>query len=265
MLTIGDLQGLWRRSLIVWPDGHRDDTTTVSWLQGPSLYADLRVPAHRPDFEGVTGRDGLTREHVTWLATQEGFSGELINDGDFFEWQRQIDYRSKSASADAGRLWFEDGRLIEEGRDSPYIEHWHRDQQQPNAPCGALQLSELKTGAAGFLVRAGSFFMYARDRAVPLPPGAALVHLVATASLEQAQAMVDCELSFGRMGPSGWLIESSSLPYREGTSLQLRTTANRSRLIGLDGSAPGSQHPRAWAILKSQGDMALANTDAALL
>ena len=123
MLAIGDVQGLWRRSLIHWPDGRRDVTTSVTWLQGPNDYADLRVPQQRPDFSGITALNDLTREQMLFLASQEGFAGQLSFDGRFFEWHRHIDYQPKSAMADAGRLWFEDGRMIEEGRDVRYIEH----------------------------------------------------------------------------------------------------------------------------------------------
>ena len=265
MLTIADLQGLWRRSLIVWPDGRRDDTTAVSWLQGPNFYADLRVPAHRPDFEGITGIDGLIREHLTWLALQDGFAGRLTFDGQFFEWQRQIDYQSKSPTADAGRLWVEDGRMIEEGRDIPYIEHWHRDDKHPRTPCGALHLFELGTRAAGFVVRAGSYFMYARDRAIPLQPGGTLPELVTMASLEQAQTLIDCELSFGRIGAPGWMIETSSLPYREGCRLQLEMASNRTLLTSSDGTAPSTDRRREWTILSSEGDMAFASAATAEL
>jgi hypothetical protein len=48
--TPASLAGLWTRSLIILPDGTGDATSVVSWLQGLSLYADLRIPAGRPDF-----------------------------------------------------------------------------------------------------------------------------------------------------------------------------------------------------------------------
>ena len=51
--TIAALAGLWRRSLIMWPDGRRDTTTWVNWLQGGKSYIDLRQPRGRPDFSGV--------------------------------------------------------------------------------------------------------------------------------------------------------------------------------------------------------------------
>jgi hypothetical protein len=34
MPAVAELRGLWQRSLIVLPDGGRDATTEVRWLQG---------------------------------------------------------------------------------------------------------------------------------------------------------------------------------------------------------------------------------------
>ena len=89
---IGELHGLWTRSLIAWPDGTRDTTTQVRWLQGHSAYSDLRQPVPIPDFSHVNGLAALTTEDCLHLATQEGFVGHFTFDGAFFEWARDIDY-----------------------------------------------------------------------------------------------------------------------------------------------------------------------------
>ena len=47
MMPVEKLRGLWTRSLIAWPDGKRDVTTQVAWLQGTGLFADLRQPPAR--------------------------------------------------------------------------------------------------------------------------------------------------------------------------------------------------------------------------
>lgn len=263
MLRIFDLQGLWRRSLIVWPDGRRDDSTAVSWLQGPTFYADLRAPPDRPSFGGVSGRDDLTRDQVAWLATQEGFAGRIFFDGQFFEWQRVVDFQPESPHADAGRLWFDQGRMIEEGRDIPYIEHWHRDDRLAQMPCGALQLSDQSDGCSGFLVRVGTLFMYARDRPTPLPAGGTLSGYAKSASLEVARTMVDCELSFGRVGASGWLIESSSLPYREGARLRPAMAAGGTQFRTGDVAASADPRTRDWTIVDCEGDIALVDESVA--
>jgi hypothetical protein len=257
MLGLGDVRGLWTRSLLAWPDGRRDETTSVSWLQGPTFYADLRCPENRPAFPAVSGRNTLTRDQIQWLATQDGFAGRLKFDGTYFEWQRAIDYQPASPSADAGKLWFEEGRMIEEGRDVPYIEHWHRAEQLADVPSGALQLAELETETKGFLVRSGELFMVARDRAVPLPRGGTLLDLVTGASLEQARVMVDCEISFGRIGPAGWIIERSSLPYRDGANLWPAMSGRDNRLTTADVTTDGAPLMRAWRMTDSEGDLAL--------
>ena len=257
MLTIGDLQGLWRRSLIVWPDGRRDDASAVSWLQGPNLYADLRRQMPRPDFSGVSGLYSLTRSQVSWLATQEGFAGVLSLDGEFFVWQRALDIQPPAAVADAGRLWLEAGRMIEEGRYVPYIEHWHRDDAAVLTPCGALILKECSTGATGFLVRTGPHFMYARARCTPLLPGGSLLDYVNSASLFDAQNLVDCEISLGRIGPSGWIIEDLSLPYREGAALRPVITADHTQLTISDVTGDCALTLRHWEIVGCEGELAL--------
>jgi len=64
---IQDLQGLWRRSLIAWPNGV-DDTTEVRWLQGTEVYVDLRQPAGLPDFVGRRGIAHLSMADCRALA-----------------------------------------------------------------------------------------------------------------------------------------------------------------------------------------------------
>jgi hypothetical protein len=258
MIAIDDLQGLWRRSLIIWPDGQRDDTTSVSWLQGPNLYADLRSPTLRPTFHGVAGRNDLTPEQVKWLASQEGFAGRLTFDGQFFEWHRLIDFQPMAAIADSGRLWFGDGCMIEEGRVTPYIEHWHRSEQEPRTPNGAIHFTDIASGVEGFLVRAGAVFMYARDRDTSLNGAGSLSEQIMSAAPGEAQAMVDCEISLGRIGPSGWIIETSSLPYREGASLWPVLSADPKQFNTADVTVDGAPMMRSWTIAEIEGDLALA-------
>jgi hypothetical protein len=167
----------WRRSLIVWPDGRRDDTSAVDWLQGPTLYIDLRCPADRPDFATTPRLDDLGWNAVTWLARQEGFAGRLQFDGECFEWERVIDYQPKSVAPDIGRLWLENGVMIEQGRDIPYVEHWHR-QDGARAPCAAVRLRQQGQDSEGFIVRLGSTFMYTRARTVATQAGLSLSECV---------------------------------------------------------------------------------------
>jgi hypothetical protein len=251
--TIASLKGLWQRSLIAWPDGRRDTTTAVRWLQGPGFYIDLRQAAGRPDFTGAAGLADLDAGRLRWLATQEGFAGELVFDGSHFEWQRSIDFQPQAVYSDAGSLRFDGDTLVEEGRDLPYIEHWHRD-DTATAPCAAARLADTRDGRRGFIVRTGPRFMYARDRAQALPDLPSLGDAVeAAADLDAARSLVDCELSFGDIGPDGWTIRHSSLPFREGARLCPLPAAAAGELTATETTFDGAPATRTWRVDTMQG------------
>lgn len=252
MLSVATVRGLWQRSLIAWPDGQRDETTAVRWLQGPSLYIDLRQPAGRPDFSTCRGLDDLDLPAMLWLAGQEGFAGELLFDGQFFEWRRDIDLQPVSPYSDVGKLWFEQDVLIEEGRDIPYIEHWHRG-PEATLPAAAARLSDAD-GCQASVVRCGDQFMFARDRAVKLPAGESLAQLVAAApTMAAARALIDFEISFGTVTDEGWIIARSSLPWREGAQLAPVTAQGGAGLLTGETAADGRPSHRRWTIMQLQG------------
>jgi hypothetical protein len=246
--SVEDLPGLWRRSLIAWPEGRRDVTTWVGWLQGATRYIDLRQPADRPDFAGIRGLRALDAEEVTWLAGQEGFAGTFGSDGTWFEWRREIDFQPKALYSDAGALRWEGDVLVEEGRDVAYVEHWHRD-ATPAAPMAAVTLASDDGNAA--LLRVGDLFMYARARQVALPEGKHLQeHVAGACSLAAAQNLVDCEISIG--GVNGWVIKRSSLPWREGATLAPWRDGDRLALADVDWH--GRAIRRSWRIVSAEGD-----------
>ena len=273
---IADLSGLWQRSLIQHPDGTRDTTTWVAWLQGPSLFVDLRVPSGRPSFEGVSCQQDLTADHVAWLARQEGFAGRLVREGEAFVWHRMLDFQPPSALADAGCLsliaaqdaavsdanldpqWDGDA-LIEVGRDVSYVEHWHRA-AGPQAAAGAMRLSDPTSACEGFLVRSGAQFMYARSRpGGALEPGRSLCDTVRAApSLRAAQDLLDCEISFGCICAVGWMIARSSLPHREGARLEFETAERSHGRLGLLIRQNGVIcDARQWSITECEGKLEL--------
>jgi hypothetical protein len=252
--AVARLGGLWRRSLLLRPDGSRDTTTWVRWLQGRRDFVDLRQPLPLPSFHGVTGRAHLTREDCAWLARQEGFAGELVFDGRFFEWRRSIDYQPKSARADAGALEWEGEVLVERGRDVNYLEHWHRvGDAEP--PTGALELCRATQGLRAMLVRVGNFFMFARQREKPAQPGLTLAECVSRASsLEEAQRLIDCEISFGEALASGVLrIASSTLPWRIGDVLEPTASGGSVRLHERLPNGETVTHP--WEIAAREGQL----------
>jgi hypothetical protein len=254
--TVTNLTGLWRRSLLAWPDGRRDAATWVRWLQGPRLYIDLRQPGGRPDFSSAVGLDDLDLPQIAWLAGQEGFAGELLFEDGFFEWRREVDFQLTATYSDRGSLCLVDGVMVEEGKDTPYIEHWHRDVEKTQPVCAA-RLEDPANGCRGFIVRYGDIFMYARGRSISAPAGMSLIDCVAAApSAAAARSLIDCEISYGTITAKGWEIEHSSLPFKEGLSLDPRIPSGRATGISVsDVDRLGRPIERRWAIVDVQGNV----------
>lgn len=258
MVEVKDTLGLWERSLIAWPDGQKDTTTFVAWLQGPSLFADLRQPHDPPSFEGVACLDDLQPDHFEWLARQEGFAGRFGRAGDAFEWRRMIDFQCASDTADAGYLSFSDGVLVERGRDIPYIEHWH--QTSPQTPPHLAARLQDEQGIDGFLVRVGDVFMYVRNRAVALPRGGSLVDLVSGCSPKEARRLLDCEISLGRVRDGSWLIARSSLPFRVNSDLAPSFSIDSGSIAIADITGTGKAPVRNWKIVDLEVDAQQQNS-----
>jgi hypothetical protein len=250
--AVARLSGLWRRSLILRPDGTRDTTTWVRWLQGRKDFIDLRQPVPLRSFPALTGRAHLTPEDCAWLARQEGFAGELVSDGRFFEWQRSIDYQPRSARADAGALDWEGDVLVEHGRDVDYLEHWHREALETAVPTCTLELRGRDTRVSALLLRVGSVFMFARDREAPAPAGRTLVDCVMSASSRgEAQQLIDCEIAFGAVRDGQYRILASTLPWRVGELLAPRWVGDTVELA--DRSPQGEAVTLAWDIAHGDG------------
>jgi len=249
MIQLHDLGGLWRRSLIAWPGGRSDTTTEVFWLQGPSLYADLRVPAGRPVTAATCLRE-LDMTMARFMATQEGFFGPFAIDAGIGEWQRIFDFRPDNGLGDRGTLAFENGILVERGVDAPYVEHWVRAHR---GEAMALTLVS-DAGTPGCLVAAGDSFIYARGRDRALPAGAILAQLAEdAASLPAAQDLFDCEISYGRRRDGTWRIARSSHCFREGADLAPAFDAIGRTLSVADVTPDGTPMTRTWRITAREG------------
>jgi hypothetical protein len=250
------LQGLWRRSMIAWPDGSRDTTTCVYWLQGLRACADLRQPAAPAAPAGLSGVGALHQlsiGHCLWLAQQQGFAGQLDFDGIHYEWHRSIDFQPSALEADAGSLCWQGEVLVETGRDVAYVEHWHRDSSAPTLPAAAVTLRDADENTAAALLRVGPLFMFARDRAQPVAGGRTLHECVAgSATLQQARTLLDCEISFGSALPSGFRISASTLPWRVGAMLDPQM--EHGQLRTMDRAPGGATLRRRWQIMEREGE-----------
>jgi hypothetical protein len=248
-MTIGALQGLWRRTVIERPGAAPDRSTEVSWLQGRRFYVDLRQRPDRPSFADIRCLRQLGEREIAWLAGQEGFAGELTVADDHAEWHRAIDIQPASSLADRARLERSGDRLAEYGTEAEYFEEWQRQPGEAE-PCWGLSLAAGKLSAR--LVRVGAVFAYARSRPQVIGAAATLAELVAAApSLAAKQDLLDLEISFGRVdGEERWTIERSSLPFKEGTILARQSDVQQPEQMQIADIAPdGTAVTRIWQIV----------------
>ncbi|MEY9967854.1 hypothetical protein ABIA33_005934 [Streptacidiphilus sp. MAP12-16] len=262
--AVTDLRGVWRRTLAREADGSTDRVTTATWVQGPSLFADLRQPAGIDDLvRGVCLQD-LDRPQLLALCAQKAFAGTLEAGADAFSWVRRIDLHPSAPLPDVGTLHWEGGVLVEEGVHEAYLEHWERVERSPGGPAGAL-LEDRQEGCAGVLVRAGSWFGYARDRSVPLPT--LLVPLIeqvrGCGRRAEAAALLDCEVSIGRVSADRWEIVRSTLPHRVGARLQPELSPAGDGLRIRDADPQGRARPRDWTLAQVEGPARLLAAAAA--
>ncbi len=250
-LDVAALRGVWRRTFAREADGSTDRATRAAWLQGPSLFVDLRQP---PGLAGTVAglRLGeMDRPLLLALCGQRAFAGTLTQDGDAFGWDRRIDLHPPAPLPDAGTLRWEAGVLVEEGLHEAYLEHWDLVERPPEGRAAAVLLEDPQQGRAGVLVRTGSWFGYARDRSVPLPaPSVPLVEQVLGCGRRaEAVALLDCEVSIGRIRVDRWDIVRSTLPHRVGAELAPELNRAGDGLRILDADPQGRPQPRAWRVV----------------
>jgi hypothetical protein len=235
---VGDVRGLWRRTIYRRGNEAPDTSTDVHWMQGPRFFADIRQPVEGASFVRVGCLRDLEPEHLAWLALQEAFAGELELEGNLAWWRRAIDLKPQGPFEDRARLQ-QTGDVIDEyGTESPYYERWER-QNPTQGHCWGIRLQSLAEGRGGFLVRAGDKLMFARARTAPLPPGRILAEILdEIPTLEGKQDLLDFEVSLGCMPAGGhqWLIERSTLPFKQGKlwSITRRAASSANR------EAPGT-------------------------
>lgn len=211
------LHGAWERPLLR-VGGHDDVTTVVRYVQTPSRFGDLRIPATRP--ARLRGRtlDRLDDRELFALAEQQGFAGHATAEGRVVTWSRAIDYQPPSRTPDVGLVVCDDpDTLTEHGVHAAYLERWTRLAADTGTRI-ALERAAATGVPRAILVLSGDHFVFARDRAEPLPAGApSLLDCCRDAIRADRLRWLDCELSWGHAGDG--TIELSTLPDREGAPL----------------------------------------------
>ena len=240
------LPGVWSREWIE-RHGRRTSPFTVRYLQTPSSFGDLRIPAGQPRLKAESFA-GLTDDDLRALAQQRGFIGHTTADNLIATWHHEIDFQPPDTSADIGRLErLSPGRMYEHALDSSYTEHW------VSLTSGDGRFLAVRVERGGRLDRillvAGDHFVYARNRARDLPAAASLDSLIATTRATRAQIVeyLDCELSVGRIrgGTVPWEIQYSTLPWREGRHLDF---VDRIGVSPTGGLAPRAEAGETWTV-----------------
>jgi len=210
--------GAWQRDWIQRRGGARDHSTTVRYVQTPSVFGDLRIPGDRPVPARAASFADLSDAELAQLATQNGFAGVTTIEGANAVWHHQIDYQPAGGGADIGRIEpLGAGAMLEHGLDGSYVERW--SVLEPDA--GAYFAAELlRDGRVDQLLAvAGGHFVYARARPTPLPAADSIPDAIARthATREMIIGYLDCEISYGTV--RGWQIERSTLPWQQGQRL----------------------------------------------
>jgi hypothetical protein len=215
------LTGLWRREEIFAPEGFRDTTTRVFWLQTSRYYADIRVPLDRPIQPGARGFDDYPDENLIALARVQGFAGVLTAADGVCLWRRDLDYQPPGEIPDEARFEIEGDRMVEMGIHAEYTEIWRR---VPGGE-GVLAAFVRDESPGGMLVIAGDHFLEIRGRDEPPPDGETLAAVVerdlAEGRPDLARARLAMRIAYGQVagGQKPWEVGLSTLPWLEGSSL----------------------------------------------
>lgn len=193
MIALTDLQGHWRRAWLKAP-GVVDHDTSVHWMQVGAVYADIRIPAGRPEIRGAGALADLGNATLLKLLKAEGFAGEITLDADICTWHRQINWHGAPEAVDAGRMrldaWSE---LVEHGVHAEYSELWHRG---GDSPAFARRFGD--EPRAGFLVSVGNRFVFGIGPRQLGEPGAARTALESGKRTRALEAMFEGGFVFGR-------------------------------------------------------------------
>lgn len=202
--------GVWQRTLLRTADGLEDRATRVFWLQTASVHADLRVPDPTP----------MTLAQRVGLA---GFAGLTDVRGNRCEWHRLVDFQPDSGT-DVGIMEFiSPDEVHETAPDGSYLEIWQRLPESIGPTQATWLAAADNPQRQGCLLQAGDCFMFVADRPTPAQKGIPLGTQITGLGADQAEIMMGCEFSFGRVtgGSVPWEITLSSLPGRAGRCLLL--------------------------------------------
>jgi hypothetical protein len=215
------LLGIWHRQWIERA-GVRSNALDAEYLQTPTVFGDVRFLNDRPQFAHASSFADLTDADLRLLARQQGMTGRTSVVGAVATWVHEVGFQPPDGTTDAGRLQLANhGIMYERGLDDSYTEAW----QAAHAAGYLVIRIERSARLDRLLIVAGNRFLFVRNRAKDLPVSDSLEALIASsrATRDQIIEYLDCEFSTGTVpqGRAPWLIQRSTLPWREGHRLEL--------------------------------------------
>jgi hypothetical protein len=200
----------------------KSNTLDVHYLQTPAYFSDIRIPFDRPDMSTARSFADLTDAQLRSLADQNGSSGLTRMEGIIAHWHHDMDFQPSDGTPDQGRLErIPPDQMHEHGLDGSYTEAW-RSTVNGNGHFLVVRV-EHSGRLVQSLVVVDNLFVYARNRAKDLPVAKSFDALIAATkpSREQLIGYLECEFSIGHVKAGGapWVIEKSTLPWRQGQSL----------------------------------------------
>jgi hypothetical protein len=246
------LRGLWFREEFFTPNGYRNTTTKVVWLQTQRYYADLRIPIERPGIAGATSFEAFSDAELIQLADVQGFAGVQTAANGVCLWRRDSDFHPPRTTPDEARFEIEGDRMAELGIHSEYTEIWRR-QPDSTDPLAAFRRDD---APYALLLIAGDHFLQYEGRNGTLPAAEKLGEIVcadlSAGRRDLAISRLSVRICYGRIsgGEQPWQVSMSSLPWLEGTLLFADGGGNLDAATGLLGQG-GAEPAAPWRLVNS--------------
>lgn len=201
------VHGVWQRTRRRAGAGE-NRTDTVIWIQTPTLYADIRVPAPGD---------------VSSRAKTGGFAGWLDVEDQICRWQRPIDLDPGPEGADQGVMFRDEASMIEVGLLANYLEDYRLIDPATRSFAASRGGFTVHNGSVGFaregpldiVVAAGPYLTHARrDGSSSLRHG----------SFDASDRRASFDLSVGdpavfSAGSGDWTVWTDDLAESEGDAL----------------------------------------------
>ncbi len=220
--------GCVRRRSITFGTGVEDALTRVFWVQAHGMTGDLRIHPARVPLPAGTDLGSLDRETLILLASVEGGVATTSWNEPVMSWADWIGFQPYDKYPEPGIMRRVGDCMVEFAPSGAYVEDWRF---QPSAPglLAALRLEAEIDGTgherprAGGLVVAGDYAIRTFARRDELLDGTRAQDFVRTSADPVAALLrvLDCVTDYMVRSETGWTIEASTDPRREGSTVAL--------------------------------------------